>query len=163
KRYSRRSSAHGADGSRQLPNICITHCSKFEYSTSGVGQNATYAYVQATSAFTCPTRKFHPEWIRIIGQNQYIVENDACDSEFARNVGRRPVRPRIMYSRRSAMARTALSFPKIPSELNWHDEVESLHRQWRCLRSFMHSGRSLPTCSSRGVDLKPRTSFSVIS
>src|SRR5262249_890142 len=56
-----------------------------------------------------------------------------------------------------------LSFPKIPSELNWHDEVESLHRQWRCLRSFMHSGRSSPTCSSRVVGLKPRTSFSVIS
>lgn len=26
-----------------------------------------------------------------------------------------------------------LSFPKIPSDLNWQDEVESLHRQWRCL------------------------------
>jgi hypothetical protein len=56
-----------------------------------------------------------------------------------------------------------LSFPKIPSELNWHDEVESLHRQWRCLRSFMHSGCSSPTCSSRVLGLKPRTSFSVIS
>ena len=54
-------------------------------------------------------------------------------------------------------------FPKIPSDLNWHDEVELLHRQWRCLRSFMHSGRSSPTCSSRVLGLKPRTSFSVIS
>ena len=42
-----------------------------------------------------------------------------------------------------------MSFPKIRSDLNWHDEVESLHRQWRCLRSFMHSGCSSPTCSSR--------------
>jgi len=56
-----------------------------------------------------------------------------------------------------------VSFPKIPSDLNWHDEVESLHRQWRCLRSFMHSGCSSPTCSSRIVGSKPRTSFSVIS
>src|SRR6516165_4362150 len=56
-----------------------------------------------------------------------------------------------------------MSFPKIRSHLNWHDEVESLHRQWRCLRSFMHSGCSSPTCSSRVVGLKPRTSFSVIS
>jgi transposase InsO family protein len=48
-----------------------------------------------------------------------------------------------------------LSSPKIPSHLNWHDEVESLHRQRRCLRSFMHSGCSLPTCSSPVVGLKP--------
>src|SRR6516164_1541993 len=32
-----------------------------------------------------------------------------------------------------------MSFPKITSDLNWHDEAESLHRQGRCLRSFMHS------------------------
>jgi len=56
-----------------------------------------------------------------------------------------------------------VSFPKIPSDLNWHDEVESLHRQGRCLRSFMHLGCSSPTCSSRVVGLKPRTSFSVTS
>ena len=56
-----------------------------------------------------------------------------------------------------------LSFPKILSDLNWHDEVESLHRQWRCLRSFMHSGCSSPICSSRVLGLKPRTSFSVTS
>ncbi len=56
-----------------------------------------------------------------------------------------------------------LSFPKIPSDLNWHVEVESLHRQWRCLRSSMPSGCSSPTCSSRVVGLKSRTSFSVIS
>ena len=29
-----------------------------------------------------------------------------------------------------------MSFPKIPSDLNWHDEVEWLHRQGRCLRSL---------------------------
>ena len=56
-----------------------------------------------------------------------------------------------------------LSFPKIPSDLNWHDEVESLHRQGRCLRSFMHSGCLSSIYSSRVVGLKPRTSFSVNS
>src|SRR5262249_38045752 len=45
----------------------------------------------STVSPTCPTRKFHPAWIRLIGQNHCIVENDACDSAFARNVGRRPV------------------------------------------------------------------------
>jgi transposase len=56
-----------------------------------------------------------------------------------------------------------VSFPKIPSDLNWHDEVESLHRQGRCMRSFMRWGCSSPTCSSRVVGLEPRTSFSVTS
>ena len=51
-----------------------------------------------------------------------------------------------------------LSFPKIPSDLNWHDEVESLHRRGRCLRSFMHSGCLSSIYSSRVVGLKPRTS-----
>ena len=56
-----------------------------------------------------------------------------------------------------------VSFPKIPSDLNWHDEVESLHRHVRCLRSFMHSGCLSSIYSSRVVGLKPRTSFSVTS
>src|SRR6516162_2339644 len=46
-----------------------------------------------------------------------------------------------------------LSFPKIPSDLNWHDEVESLHRQGRCLRSFMHSGCLSSIYSSRAIGL----------
>src|SRR6516165_6363801 len=65
--------------------------------------------------------------------------------------------------RRLLPEQIAVSFPKIPSDLNWHHEVESLHRRWRCLRSFMQSGCSSPPCSSRVVGLKPRTSFSVIS
>ena len=58
---------------------------------------------------------------------------------------------------------SALSFPKIPSDLNWHDEVESLHRQGRCSRSFMDSGCLSSIYSSRAIGLKPRTCPSRIS
>jgi hypothetical protein len=40
---------------------------------------------------------------------------------------------------------------------DWQDEAESLHREWRCLRSFMRLGCSSPTSLSRVVGLKPRT------
>ena len=46
----------------------------------------------------------------------------------------------MSHGNASTICCASLSFPKIPSDLNWHDEVESLHRQGRCLRSFMHSG-----------------------
>jgi hypothetical protein len=40
---------------------------------------------------TCPFRKFHPAWIRIVRQNHRIIESDVCDPARARNVCRRPV------------------------------------------------------------------------
>ena len=40
---------------------------------------------------TCPFRKFHPAWIRIVRQNHRIIECDVCNPARARNVRRRPV------------------------------------------------------------------------
>ena len=40
---------------------------------------------------SCPFRKFHPAWIRIVRQNHRIIESDVCDPVRARNVRRRPV------------------------------------------------------------------------
>ena len=40
---------------------------------------------------TCPFRKFHPAWIRIVRQNHRIIESDVCDPARARNLRHRPV------------------------------------------------------------------------
>jgi hypothetical protein len=58
-----------------------------------------------------------------------------------------------------------LSFPKIPSGLDWRDKAESPHYERRCLMSFTstHSECSLLSCSSRAADLKPRICLSDIS
>ena len=40
---------------------------------------------------TCPFRKFHPAWIRIVRQNHRILESDVCDPARARKVRRQPV------------------------------------------------------------------------
>jgi len=37
---------------------------------------------------TCPFRKFHPAWIRIVRQNHRILISDACDPACARNACR---------------------------------------------------------------------------
>jgi len=49
--------------------------------------------------------------------------------------------------------------PKIPSDLNWHDEVESLHRQGRWLQSFMHSECLLSDYSSPRSRLEAENLF----
>ena len=40
---------------------------------------------------SCPFRKFHPAWIRIVRQNHRILVSDVCDPARARNVRRQPV------------------------------------------------------------------------
>ena len=40
---------------------------------------------------TCPFRKFHPAWIRMIGQNHRMVVGDDRDPAFSRNVYHRSV------------------------------------------------------------------------
>ena len=39
----------------------------------------------------CPFRKFHPAWIRMIGQNHRMVVGDDRDPAFSRNVYHRSV------------------------------------------------------------------------
>ncbi len=45
---------------------------------------------QITEAFPCPFRKFHPAWIRVLGQNRRIMQSDGCDPSCSWNVPRRP-------------------------------------------------------------------------
>jgi hypothetical protein len=94
---------------------------------------------------------------------QLEVENVALRHQVV--VLRRQVRGRVRLTNidQLFLVQVYLSFPKIPSDLNWHDGVESLHCQGRCLRSFMQWECLSPTYSSRVVGLKPRISFSVIS
>ena len=40
---------------------------------------------------TCPFRKFHPAWIRIVRQNHRMIGADACNPILTRNVRRRLV------------------------------------------------------------------------
>ncbi len=40
----------------------------------------------------CPFRKFHPAWIRIIGQNHRIIDSNVCDPTRARHVRHRRAR-----------------------------------------------------------------------
>jgi hypothetical protein len=56
-----------------------------------------------------------------------------------------------------------VSFPKIPSGRDSRGEAESGHHLARCSGCSTCLGRSSPTCSSRNVGLKSRTSFSDIS
>jgi hypothetical protein len=42
----------------------------------------------AFANLTCPFRKFHPAWIRIVRQNHRILISDACDPACARNACR---------------------------------------------------------------------------
>jgi hypothetical protein len=39
----------------------------------------------------CPFRKFYPAWIRVVRQNNRIIQADAFDPALARNVRRRLV------------------------------------------------------------------------
>jgi integrase len=39
---------------------------------------------------TCPFRKFHPAWSRIVRQNHRIIESDVCNPALAWNARRRP-------------------------------------------------------------------------
>jgi hypothetical protein len=56
-----------------------------------------------------------------------------------------------------------VSFPKIPSGGDSRGEAESGHHLARCSGCSTCLGPSSPTCSSRNVGLKSRTSFSDIS
>src|SRR5437660_1019128 len=53
--------------------------------------------------------------------------------------------------------------PENSIQLDSHGEAESLHHPMRCLRSSACLQRMSPIYSSRGADLRPRTSSSVIS
>jgi hypothetical protein len=53
--------------------------------------------------------------------------------------------------------------PENPIRADSRDDGESGHHPVRCLRSSSCSARLSATCSSRGADLKSRTSFSGIS
>ena len=40
---------------------------------------------------SCPFRKFHPVWIRVVRQNHRIIRIDVCDPALARDVRRRHI------------------------------------------------------------------------
>jgi hypothetical protein len=60
----------------------------------GYGQTVKqsfFAGAGATHCRHCPFRKFHPAWIRMIGQNHRMVVGDDRDPAFSRNVYHRSV------------------------------------------------------------------------